>query len=159
MGRLEKWRHETVTKFEATRRRVRRWVARGDLDALEDNQFPPLPATTDIDGWKEVVRSRAPFLSSVLRLRQQEIRAILKLHRRWLEDDGVPLSPAQARWIYALLGCLDRLIDAETAACLRGLCRGTALAADPAASAAAQVILTLVAVYFGQHDLLDAGLV
>eukprot|EP00037_Helgoeca_nana_P014863 m.139017 g.139017 ORF g.139017 m.139017 type:complete len:256 (+) comp22747_c0_seq1:95-862(+) len=169
---LELWRHETVADFTALRHRIRRWAARGDLDLPAVTAAMPglLPAVTDAEGWRRIVTSdRRPQLSVLLQMGQRDLNAHLHLHRRWLVDDNLSFTSNQGRWIYGLLACLDKLIDADTTACLRGVCRGATSAlydqvpqahsTDDRAVVAAHVVTSLVAVYFGQHDLLNPALV
>ena len=107
---LRRWRANAVAEFAATRHRVRRWAARGDAASAERGEERPLPATTDIEGWRRVVDGgrHGPRLATILGMNQRQIVVLLEMNRRWLVDDGLPLTRGQGRWIYALLAGLER---------------------------------------------------
>ena len=116
---------------------------------------------------------RAPLVSLVSRLENEDVLLLLEAHARWLAETRT-LSPRQAQWLFALLACLDEPFTREAAAAVRDVvrtCRAmreAALAfeqseqqADEAAAAlqpdvdTLNVLICIGSRYFKQYDLAD----
>eukprot|EP00040_Diaphanoeca_grandis_P025408 m.140719 g.140719 ORF g.140719 m.140719 type:complete len:132 (+) comp30135_c0_seq1:208-603(+) len=113
-------------------------------------------------------RGRQPMLQIMLHLQQTQVKALLELHLEWLSVTPLSFTDLQGSWLYALLSCLDRLLDGDTTACLRNICKQCSVlviqdeaaqtlnnGTQPLAGDAAglHLFITIVSYYFGQSDL------
>jgi hypothetical protein len=125
-----------------------------------------LPGARDERAWHAFCigdgeRARAgPTLSVVRALDQPRTVLLLGMMAKWLRKDA--MSPQHARWLFALLLRVDRLLTADATSALRTLCRRCAAlraamtpADDAALVASLNMVVTIVGLYFGQRDLLS----
>eukprot|EP00123_Amoebidium_parasiticum_P021122 comp6186_c1_seq1/m.2021 comp6186_c1_seq1/g.2021 ORF comp6186_c1_seq1/g.2021 comp6186_c1_seq1/m.2021 type:complete len:330 (-) comp6186_c1_seq1:28-1017(-) len=100
-----------------------------------------------------------PLVSVVGSMSQACICQLLEYCVDWMPTHQLPVC--QAQWLYGLLACLDRLMDADTTSTLRQLLRKLialrALLGVSERSEAARINLLIVILgdYFGQSDLLQ----
>ena len=129
-------------------------------------QCPPIESKS-----KPRNEGRAPLMSLVSRLENEDVVLLLEVHARWLGETRT-LSPRQAEWLFALLACLDEPFTREAAAAVRDVVR-TCRALRESALAFAQseqqadeaalqpdvdtlnVLICVGSRYFRQYDLAD----
>lgn len=101
-----------------------------------------------------------PLLSIVTYIDQPTVMKVLEYHINWMEKTGFTLE--QGRWFYALLACLEKPLEPEACALIRNLARQCStlratLNERDECLTAINLLICLVAHYFGQSDLCDAS--
>jgi len=107
----------------------------------------------------DTTEGNPPLLSIISAISQPLAVDLLEHHIEWFEKIG--LSPEQGRWFYALLICLDKPTPPEAVSLLRclarkcGILRASLSSRDDPLLPHVNLLITLVARYFGQSDLLE----
>jgi survival of motor neuron protein-interacting protein 1 len=96
-----------------------------------------------------------PILSILQHLDTVSINKLLEYHTSWAKK-GPTTTEAAMQWLFALLACLDKPLDADMASSLRGLLRRLALERSQITNRedqrlpALNILITIIAKYFGQ---------
>ncbi|XP_013380682.1 gem-associated protein 2 isoform X1 [Lingula anatina] len=102
-----------------------------------------------------------PLVSIIASMDQPAVLKVLEYHLNWFEATG--FSQEQGRWFYALLASLEKPLTPETCSLLRTLARNCSSLRATLPSPQhpllrpLNLLITLVARYFGQIDLADNG--
>jgi len=104
---------------------------------------------------KVTINPTPPLMSLLLMLDEVSVKTLLSFHIAWLEER--PLDSLSAQWIYALLVLLEKPLDADISADLRVLLRyciilRVAQQNDTPLLPMLNILITIVAKYFGQHN-------
>lgn len=101
-----------------------------------------------------------PLLHVIFQMDQPTIIKVLEYHINWFEATG--FSTGQGRWFYALLACLEKPLIPEACSLLRNLARTCASLRATLTNPVnphlvpLNLLICLVAGYFGQCDLIDS---
>lgn len=98
-----------------------------------------------------------PLMSTLLQLTAPAVVVLLAFHTDWILETG-SMPKEQAQWVFALLACIDKVMEADAMAMLRQLCRVCSqLAGERSKSrserAAATLVVIIVTNNFIQRDL------
>lgn len=150
-GRLKSADAEKAPHF----RNLELWrkIILGNVDELEgENSGPKIICKTE--------GGKGPTLSTILQFPQEAIIDFLETLTCWIKDYG--WCHQLAVWIYSLLACLDVPLHSETVSVLRELSRVCSKIRikhkkieDKTLITSLNLIICIIAIYFGQLDVKD----
>eukprot|EP00298_Acanthocystis_sp_HF-20_P003934 c14281_g1_i2.p1 GENE.c14281_g1_i2~~c14281_g1_i2.p1 ORF type:complete len:207 (+),score=50.05 c14281_g1_i2:89-709(+) len=150
-----KWVSYIVNKFRQNREVI------FSPNRPKQTQKVKIPKTNEISKWKKIVfhdSEKLPTLSLVLQLDQLGLCSILTLIGDCLCEEEEVFTDHVGCWIYALLCCLDDLIDSSMQASLRSIMKHLATIraslkspSDPLASETS-LIISIISIHFKQGD-------
>ncbi|MCL4125686.1 UNVERIFIED_CONTAM: hypothetical protein GTU68_027426 [Idotea baltica] len=107
----------------------------------------------------DLVEGKQPLLSILLNISPLTLENLVEWHANWLEVAG--FSELQGRWLFSLLACLEKPLTPEMCSILRNVLQNCALVRASLDSAEhphllhLNMLITIIAKYFGQDDLAD----
>ncbi|XP_048831204.1 gem-associated protein 2 [Brienomyrus brachyistius] len=177
-----RWQQQQVSNFSAIRQSINKHRAHWKAQSLDNNVI--MPELEDEEGWKKFCLGGniccntsptaggsehpgldytkigfPPFLSIVSRLNQATVSAVLEYLINWFEEKE--FVPQLGRWLYALLGCLEKPLLPEAHSLIRQLARRCSQVRASLESkedeklSALNLMICLVGRYFEQSDLAD----